>query len=185
MTCRQAKECGAHVRKGERGNLVVCANTITTTEEQDDGSEEERTIPFLKGLFNVEQIEGLPEHFHAKPGPVIDLAERIEHAEAFFAASGADVRHGGNRAFYCGGSDHVQMPHFEAFHSPEACYATLAHELGAAFLCADLALTPEPGEDHAACIQGWLKVLKDDKRAADFLQGLQPVVEEEPRQAVA
>ena len=48
-----------------------------------------------------------------------------------------------------------------------------------------LVLTPEPGEDHAACIQGWLKVLKGDKRAADFLQGLQPVVEEEPRQAVA
>ena len=38
-------------------------------------------------------------------------------------------------------------------------------ELGAAFLCADLALTPEPGSDHAAYIQSWLKVLKDDKRA--------------------
>ncbi|WP_424991419.1 ArdC family protein [Fluviibacterium sp. S390] len=192
MTYRQAKEYGANVRKGERGNLVVYANTITKTEEQDDGSEEERKIPFMKGysVFNVEQIEGLPEQFYAKPEPVIDTAERIEHADAFFAASGADVRHGGNRAFYSGGSDHVQMPHFEAFHSPEAYYATLAHELthwtkhpkrldrefgrkkwgdegyareelvaelGAAFLCADLALTPEPGEDHAAYIQSWLR----------------------------
>lgn len=57
-------------------------------------------------------------------------------------------------------------------------------ELGAAFLCADLALTPEPGADHAAYIQSWLKVLKEDKRAifsavalaqraADFLHGFQ------------
>ena len=48
---------------------------------------------------------------------------------AFFTPTGADVRHGGNRAFYSGGSDHVQMPAFESFRAPEAYYATLAHEL--------------------------------------------------------
>ena len=98
MTYRQAKEYGAHVRKGERGNLVVYANTITKTEEQDDGSEEERKIPFMKGysVFNVEQIEGLPEHFYSKPEPVIDPAQRIDHAEEFFAATGADIRSGGH-----------------------------------------------------------------------------------------
>ena len=64
----------------------------------------------------------------------------------------------------------------------------LVAELGAAFLCADLGLTPEPGTDHAAYIQSWLKVLKDDKRAifsaaayaqkaADFLHSLQPEAE--------
>ena len=51
MTFRQAKELGAHVKKGERGNLVVYANTITKTEEQDDGSEEERKIPFMNEIF--------------------------------------------------------------------------------------------------------------------------------------
>lgn len=69
----------------------------------------------------------------------------------------------------------------------------LVAELGAAFLCADLALTPEPGTDHAAYIQSWLKVLKNDKRAifsaaahaqraADFLHGLQPVAEQSEQQ---
>jgi antirestriction protein ArdC len=219
MTFKQAKELGAHVKKGERGNMVVYANAITKTEENSNGEEQERRIPFMKSysVFNVEQIEGLAEHFHEKPEAVIDPAERIEHAEEFFANTGADVRHGGNRAFYSGGSDHVQMPYFETFRSPEAYYATLAHELthwtkhqsrldrefgrkkwgdegyareelvaelGAAFLCADLALTPEPRTDHAAYIQSWLKVLKDDKRAifsaaahaqraADFLNGFQ------------
>jgi hypothetical protein len=38
-------------------------------------------------------------------------------------------------------------------------------ELGAAFLCADLDLTPEPRSDHASYIDHWLKVSKSDNRA--------------------
>lgn len=195
------------------------AGTISRTEDEEDGGEEVKQIPFLKSytVFNVEQIGGLPEHYYLKPEPVTEPLERIAHADAFFAATRADIRHGGGQAYYSGSSDHVQMPCFESFRSPEAYYATLAHELihwtrhetrlgreigrtkwgdegyareelvaeqGAAFLCADLALTPEPGADHAAYIQSWLKVLKNDKRAifsaaahaqraAAFLHGLQ------------
>jgi len=61
----------------------------------------------------------------------------------------------------------------------------LVAELGSAFLCADLGLTPEVREDHAAYIANWLTVLKGDKRAifsaaahaqraAEFLHKLQP-----------
>ena len=60
----------------------------------------------------------------------------------------------------------------------------LVAELGAAFLSADLELTPELRADHASYIAPWLKVLKSDnraiftaashaQRAADFLHGLQ------------
>ncbi|TRW95224.1 DUF1738 domain-containing protein [Paracoccus sp. M683] len=225
MTFRQAQELGAHVRKGEKGSLVVYANTITKTEEGADGTEEERTIPFMKGytVFNASQIEGLPAHYTVTPEPAPDPVPRIERAGTFFANTRATIRHGGNSAHYSPATDHVQMPVYEAFRTPEAYYATLAHELthwtkhksrldrdfgrkswgdegyakeelvaelGAAFLCADLALTPEPGEGHAAYIQSWLKVLRDDKRAifsaaahaqraADFLHGLQPLTEYE------
>ncbi len=41
----------------------------------------------------------------------------------------------------------------------------LVAEMGAAFLCADLGITPETREDHAAYIAAWLEVLKNDKRA--------------------
>ena len=41
----------------------------------------------------------------------------------------------------------------------------LVAEIGAAFLCADLGITPETREDHAAYIASWLKVLREDKRA--------------------
>jgi antirestriction protein ArdC len=49
-------------------------------------------------------------------------------AESFLAATGATVRHGGNRAFYSPASDHVQMPPIEAFRDPESYYVTRAHE---------------------------------------------------------
>jgi antirestriction protein ArdC len=61
----------------------------------------------------------------------------------------------------------------------------LVAELGSAFLCADLELTPELRDDHASYLASWLTVLKNDpraiftaashaQRAADFLNGLQP-----------
>ncbi|MBB4267178.1 ArdC-like ssDNA-binding domain-containing protein [Roseospira visakhapatnamensis] len=47
MTFRQAKELGAHVRKGEKGSPVVYANTITRTDETDEGETVEQHIPFI------------------------------------------------------------------------------------------------------------------------------------------
>lgn len=41
----------------------------------------------------------------------------------------------------------------------------LVAELGAAFLCSDLGITPEPRADHAQYIKNWLEVLKSDKKA--------------------
>lgn len=130
MTFRQALELGAHVRKGESGATVVYANRITRTEAGDGGEDVERQFPFLKAytVFNVEQIEGLPAHYHALAAPVLDPAQRIAHADAFFAATGAVVRHGGDQAYYAMGPDHVQVPPFECFEDPEGYYATLAHE---------------------------------------------------------
>jgi antirestriction protein ArdC len=69
MTFKQAMEVGAHVRKGEKGSLVVYANTITKTETDAEANEVEREIPFMKGytVFNVEQIEGCRKS--TTPGP--------------------------------------------------------------------------------------------------------------------
>jgi antirestriction protein ArdC len=68
----------------------------------------------------------------------------------------------------------------------DAGYAAeeLVAELGAAFVLADLDLAPQARPEHAAYIESWLKVLKNDKRAiftaasyaqraADYLHGLQ------------
>ena len=131
MTFRQAIELGGCVRRGEYGSTVVYANRFTRTETDDSGRDVEREIPFLKAytVFNVEQIDGLPEHFTRPAAQQLDSERRIARAEAFLAASRADIRHGGDSAYYAIEPDYVQMPRFETFFDPESYYATLAHEL--------------------------------------------------------
>jgi antirestriction protein ArdC len=200
LTFKQALDLGGNVRRGETGELVVYADRIKRTEIDKHGDEYAREIPFLKGytVFNAEQCEGLPAQYAARTEvPLLTTMQRLEMADSFFKATGADIRHGGGSAFYTEGADFVQMPPFETFRDAESYAATLAHELthwtkhetrlardmgrakwgdeghareelvaelGSAFLCADLAITPEPLADHVAYIASWLKVLKNDKR---------------------
>jgi len=224
MTYRQALELGGQVRKGSRGELVIYADRLRKTETDEAGQDREIEIPFMKGytVFNTDQIDGLPEQYYAAAEQMPEAVERDAAVEAFFAATEADIRHGGNQAYYSVGSDCVQMPPFETFESPEAYYSTLGHEvchwtrhpkrldrsfgrkrrgdegyaqeelvaeLGAAFLAADLGLSPEPRDEHASYIAHWLKGLRNDKRfifqaaahaqkAVDYLHGLQPRSEE-------
>jgi antirestriction protein ArdC len=131
MTFRQAIQLGACVRKGETGSMVVYSNHLTKTETDADGHDIERQIPFLKAysVFNVDQIEGLPEPDSAAHGAdLVEPVARIAHADAFFRATGATIRHGGGKAFYAPGPDTIQMPPIEAFRDVESYYATLAHE---------------------------------------------------------
>jgi antirestriction protein ArdC len=132
LTFKQAQELGGHVRKGETGELVVYANSITRAETDDKGEEVEREIPFLKGysVFNAEQCEGLPARYYAKAEPCpLSPMQRIEAADRFFAGTGATIRHGGTQAYYSRSKDLVQMPPFETFRDAESYAATLAHEL--------------------------------------------------------
>lgn len=132
LTFKQAQALGGRVRKGETGELVVYADRITRTETADNGQEVEREIPFLKGytVFNAEQCEGLPAQYQGRPeAPALPATARLAHADAFFSQTGANIRHGGTRAYYAEGSDHVQMPPFETFRDAESHAATLAHEL--------------------------------------------------------
>jgi antirestriction protein ArdC len=111
MTFRQAKELGGQVRKGEHGTTVVYASTFKKTEaDQETGEEIARDIPFMKGytVFNVEQIDGLPAHYYAHEiEPVLEPVQRDARAEAFFAQTGDSIHHGGNRAYYAPGPDHI------------------------------------------------------------------------------
>jgi antirestriction protein ArdC len=85
----------------------------------------------MKGytVFNAEQCDGLPAHYTAKAEPpALTPMQRLEAADRFFAATGADIRHGGTRAYYAEGPDYVQMPPFETFRDAERHAAVLGHE---------------------------------------------------------
>ena len=92
LTYKQAAELGGQVRKGEKGSLVVYANTFTKTGTDEQGAEVETEIPFMKGytVFNAEQIDGLPAHFYATVPPLNNAIERLESAERFVCGHEGD-----------------------------------------------------------------------------------------------
>jgi antirestriction protein ArdC len=129
-TYKQWQDLGAHVRRGEKASSVVFwkfSDVQQTTEEDDDEAETAKRFPFAKEywVFNADQVEG----FNPAPTPELPEFERRLAAERFFATLAADIRHGGNQAFYDSASDHIQLPPFSAFKSASGYYSTRAHEV--------------------------------------------------------
>jgi antirestriction protein ArdC len=122
-TYQQWSQLGMQVASGEKASVGVVWKQMDRTENDDDPN---TRFSFARAfsLFNACQIEGYvpPEWPRVAPKP------RIEEAEEFFSRLSADIRHGGNKAFYRPSQDYIQMPDFDAFHSPESYYAVLAHE---------------------------------------------------------
>ena len=134
LTFRQALAAGGCVRKGERGHTIFYADRFTPDSERDGGDAqkgEPRTIAFLKRfvVFNAAQCDGLPERLTADPTP-LPAREQHQGAEVLIAATGADFRIGGARAFYDVGGDYVQVPPQPAFTHQIDFYRTALHELG-------------------------------------------------------
>ncbi|RWB79362.1 MAG: DUF1738 domain-containing protein [Mesorhizobium sp.] len=129
MTYRQAQDLGGQVRKGEKGTLVVKYGTFTPKEREDD---EDRSIPYLKGytVFNVEQIENLPDRF-ASPAEELPSVPvpHLETVEVFVRNTNARVSYSGTKASYRPTSDDILMPDRDRFESEVHLYSTLLHEL--------------------------------------------------------
>lgn len=134
-TYRQWQNHSCQVRKGENGSLVVFYKTLEFEDENPITGEteiEERLMARASTVFNADQVDGY------EPDPLpepVDSAQTIVEAEAFVQATGADIRHGGQRAYYNHSRDLIQIPEHERFlgtktSSPtEAYYAVLLHEL--------------------------------------------------------
>jgi antirestriction protein ArdC len=199
LTFRQALKLGGNVRKGEHGTTVVYADRFVPDEEREraerDG-DEPNAIPFLKRftVFNTDQCERLPADLTSAPAPVPD-GLILPHAEALIAATRADFRIGGDRAFYSSAHDFIQVPRPEAYFEPINWHRTAVHELGhwtghPSRLARDLSghfgsslyakeeLVAEmtsafvcaslgivPTVRHADYIGSWLEVLREDDRA--------------------
>jgi antirestriction protein ArdC len=155
-----------------------------------------QAIPFLKSftVFNTDQCADLPADLAPPPAPPADNLI-LPQAEALIRATGADIRIGGNRAFYVPSADYIQMPPRSSFFDPTDFYRVVLHEAshwaGAAHrlhrdlsgtfgspsyireeLCAELscsyvcaALSIPPTLRHADYLAGWLEILREDNRA--------------------
>lgn len=204
-TYRQWAELGAQVRKGEKASTVVFYKEYAVDADPADADDNGmRRVARASAVFNVAQVDG----FVLADMPELPPVARLEQAERLVSSTHADIRHGGDMAFYRprvgdGSGDFIQMPDERLFQAEqqsqrsEDYYSVLLHELthwtspagrcdralgkrfgdaayameelvaelGAAFLCADLAITITPRADHAGYIAHWLEVMKSDKRA--------------------
>jgi hypothetical protein len=134
LTFRQALSLGGNVRKGERGTTVVYADRFVPDDEKKravEAGEDAQAIPFLKRftVFNTDQCDGLPEEV-AKTAPPPPPGMVEPEAERLIAATGADFRIGGARAFYSSSDDFVQVPPPQAYFEPINWHRTAFHELG-------------------------------------------------------
>ncbi len=133
-TYRQWAELGCQVRKGQKSTPVVFYKSYDVTPKtenpEDDGK---RRVARASAVFNSAQVDGF-----AGPAAVPDLGPVVRNQmfDAFVAATGAVVVHGGDRAFYRPSVDTITMPDesrfcgTETMTRDESYISVLAHELG-------------------------------------------------------
>lgn len=134
VTFLQAKDLGGHVRKGEKGHLVIKYGTFTKHDEDAAAHEDDtgETRRFLKAytVFNASQIEGIE---FPKPEFMPELAVTDQTAKAREIIGGmpqAPAIHSGSSVpCYRRSNDTVYMPEGGYFESEQAYYSTLFHEL--------------------------------------------------------
>lgn len=194
LTFKQALAAGVPVRKGEKATRIYFFKRLEVEEKTGEAEGASKVIPMLREyyVFNVAQLEGtLPNAKAIEPRAFVGDAT----VDAYLAATGAKISHGGDRAYYSSGSDEIRLPAREAFTSATSYYAVALHELthwtghesrmartfgkrfgdeayAAEELVAEMGaafvcagLGLEYTLQHAAYIASWIRVLKNDKRA--------------------
>jgi antirestriction protein ArdC len=128
LTFNQAVKLGAHVRKGERGEVVVYYGQGRRTRVDEAGAEVEDAFRFLKWyvVFSADQIDNLPARFH--PAPAEPGMAPIPAHEAWFAALDIKRILTQDIACYVPSKDLIGMPPVAAFDTAEDYAATLNHE---------------------------------------------------------
>ena len=133
-TYKQWSLLGGQVRKGEKGSVIVFYKQSTVeVSDSNTGARETKSILYARSsrVFNVTQVDGWQV-----PRPVAsDPVKVCIEAERFVTATSADIRFGGDRAYYRPATDQIQMPDRDRFtgtetiDATESYYATLLHEL--------------------------------------------------------
>lgn len=134
LTFHQAAGKGWNVRKGEHGTRISLWKSLAVPVEDALGNPcmDSDDNPMTKNIllekpftvFHASQVEGIPA-FVPKFTSVIEANEK---AERILADSGADIRYGGDRAFYRPSDDFIQLPRREYFADTASYYATALHE---------------------------------------------------------
>ena len=135
-TFDQAKEKGWHVKPGEKGTHVEFykfgekpkVDEFGDPVLDEDGKQEVEKSVLVRNyvVFHASQIEGISPYVPKARNPI----ETSEKAERILKESEAEIRHGGNEAFYSLTGDYIQVPERGQFKTQADYYSTALHELG-------------------------------------------------------
>jgi antirestriction protein ArdC len=137
-TYRGWQRHGCQVRRGEHGTHVVLWKPIErgdndkTNGDADADADADSTgtrralLARVFTVFATEQADGAERY--VQPVEQRDEPDRLADAEAYFAAVGARVVVGGDRACYVPALDEIRLPALAQFDHASAFYSTAAHE---------------------------------------------------------
>ncbi len=127
-TYKQWQHLGGQVQRGEHGTRCIKWITKKTdsSESASSGDEQRRVlIPRRFTVFNIAQVDD----YQPTANTGTEAPDRIENAEAFIAATGAEVDYEFNTAKYRPLVDRIQAPAIGQYRHAEDHYATLLNEL--------------------------------------------------------
>jgi antirestriction protein ArdC len=187
LTFKQAQGLQGKVKRGEKATWIAYA--AKQTKEDEHGKQHE--YRFLKWyfVFNLEQTDGIPpqrkavrtieeveEFIDALGANVVHGSQNAYYLPKFdrielpwpedfktmvdyYAVALHEHTH------WTGHLSRLNRPLVARFGTEEYAEEELVAELGSAFLCSHLQVPVSVREDHAAYIKGWVKILKEDRRA--------------------
>ena len=167
----------------DRPKLIARASRVFNAEQVDgwEGaetkpSESVETIAEVLGLVlatNADIRHGAEMACYRRVGDYIEMPDpgrfcgtpTSSPTESYYAVLLHELTH------WTGAAHRLDRQFGERFGDAAYAMEELVAELGASFLCADLRITNEPRPDHAAYIQSWLEVLKNDRKAIFIAAG--------------
>ena len=193
-TFKQIKQHGGSVLKGSKATTVVLYRPVERTKIDEKGKEVDDSFFIMRSfkVFNAHQTT--LDQFQVSDEPVEGATfESYEQADQLIEDIGANIRYGGDEAFYNSKEDFIQLPYHGKFESPEAYYETCLHEhvhytehesrlnwdrknegyamgeliaeLGSVLLMAELGLPVTQNlNNHAAYLKHWLKGMEGDPK---------------------
>lgn len=135
ITYDKAMSLGGHVKKDEKGTLIVLWKLFNKEKANKDGTKEKTSFAMMRyyKVFSLCQCENVPKpSWLVKAEAKLDKNEHtpIEQADLIWEGYKGKPKmiDGGDRAYYAPLTDQIGMPSPESFDSPEAYYSTLFHE---------------------------------------------------------
>jgi antirestriction protein ArdC len=194
-TYRQWQAKGGQVRKGAKGTVAIYYKVLEKRVTKDDGGTKIERHMLLRyyTLFNLDQVDGeaLDKYRpgHGVTAEAVAFPDWTKRADEVIVSTKADIRYGGNRAFFSPSDDFIQIPARQQFPDVRDFYDTHWHELShwscprldikggsyafdelvaelsAAFISWQLGIPQsEDLTNHQAYLATWLKAMDNDPK---------------------